>query len=178
MDSSSYDGLSALGAPLTLQEYTRLANGPLGDALTFLSEHLVGRHAAASARTTIFLSAPSSFPASHLSLNINATARTMPRRNRSSSSPPRRVRAQTRPSRASAQPRRRLRCTRTSLRRCRRKCRLLVLFHFISILCGVADFSIRSGAPRSPATHARRQETPTSPPQRPRGETHLADAAD
>ncbi|KAF8201162.1 hypothetical protein K438DRAFT_1965684 [Mycena galopus ATCC 62051] len=55
MASSSYAALSALGAPLTLDEYTRLFNGPLADVLTFLSEHLVGRHAAASARTTLFL---------------------------------------------------------------------------------------------------------------------------
>ncbi|KAJ7217400.1 hypothetical protein B0H12DRAFT_1153789 [Mycena haematopus] len=55
MASTSYAALSALGAPLTLEEYTRLFNGPLADVLTFLSEHLVGRHAAASARTTLFL---------------------------------------------------------------------------------------------------------------------------
>jgi hypothetical protein len=55
MASVSYTALSALGAPLTLEEYTRLFNGPLADILTFLSEHLVGRQAAASARTTLFL---------------------------------------------------------------------------------------------------------------------------
>ncbi|KAF7369077.1 hypothetical protein MVEN_00234600 [Mycena venus] len=55
MTSSSYTALSALGAPITLEEYTRLCNGPLADVLTFLSEHLIGRHAAASARTTLFL---------------------------------------------------------------------------------------------------------------------------
>ncbi|KAJ7678164.1 hypothetical protein DFH06DRAFT_1291448 [Mycena polygramma] len=52
--SSPYASLSALGAPLTLDEYTRLAIGPLADVLVFLSEHLVGRHAAATARTTLF----------------------------------------------------------------------------------------------------------------------------
>ncbi|KAJ6448372.1 hypothetical protein C8R47DRAFT_1330119 [Mycena vitilis] len=52
--SSPYAALSALGAPLTLEEYTRLSNGPLADVLVFLSEHLVGRHAAATARTTLF----------------------------------------------------------------------------------------------------------------------------
>ncbi|KAF7377641.1 hypothetical protein MSAN_00186900 [Mycena sanguinolenta] len=55
MASSSYATLSALGAPVTLEEYTRLFNGPLADVLTFLSEHLVGRQAAASTRTTLFL---------------------------------------------------------------------------------------------------------------------------
>ncbi|KAJ6466880.1 hypothetical protein C8R45DRAFT_1020396 [Mycena sanguinolenta] len=55
MASSSYAALSALGAPINLEEYTRLANGPLADVLMFLSEHLVGRQAAASARTTLFL---------------------------------------------------------------------------------------------------------------------------
>ncbi|KAJ6551407.1 hypothetical protein B0H19DRAFT_1264052 [Mycena capillaripes] len=52
---SSYTTLAALGAPLTPEEYTRLANGPLAEILTFLSEHLVGRHAAATARHTLFL---------------------------------------------------------------------------------------------------------------------------
>ncbi|KAJ7768284.1 hypothetical protein B0H16DRAFT_1882191 [Mycena metata] len=53
--ASSYEALSALGAPISLEEYTRLSTGVLGDALSFLSEHIVGRHAAATARKTVFL---------------------------------------------------------------------------------------------------------------------------
>lgn len=55
---SSYAALAALGAPVTQEEYTRLSKGSLADILTFLSEHLVGRHAAATARHTLFLSVP------------------------------------------------------------------------------------------------------------------------
>ncbi|KAJ7489367.1 hypothetical protein FB451DRAFT_1224690 [Mycena latifolia] len=53
--ASAYYSLSSLGAPVTLEEFTRLYNGPLADALQFLSEHVVGRQEAAAARTTLFL---------------------------------------------------------------------------------------------------------------------------
>ncbi|KAJ7182710.1 hypothetical protein C8R43DRAFT_967802 [Mycena crocata] len=52
---SSYSALSSLGAPVTAEEFTRLCNGPLADALQFLSEHIVGRQNAATARQTLFL---------------------------------------------------------------------------------------------------------------------------
>ncbi|KAJ7100659.1 hypothetical protein B0H15DRAFT_457446 [Mycena belliarum] len=48
-----YSSLSSLGAPVTLEELTRLYNGPLADALQFLSQHVVGRHAASSTRASI-----------------------------------------------------------------------------------------------------------------------------
>ncbi|KAJ7750427.1 hypothetical protein DFH07DRAFT_827738 [Mycena maculata] len=48
--TSSYTSLSSLGAPVTPEEFTRLYNGPLADALEFLGEHIVGRKSAAIAR--------------------------------------------------------------------------------------------------------------------------------
>ncbi|KAJ7088642.1 hypothetical protein C8R44DRAFT_991066 [Mycena epipterygia] len=53
--SSSYSSLSSVGALVTLEEYTRLYNGPLADALQFLSEHVVGRQNATTARNSLFL---------------------------------------------------------------------------------------------------------------------------
>ncbi|KAK7052262.1 hypothetical protein R3P38DRAFT_3255463 [Favolaschia claudopus] len=55
MAESSYAALSALGVPLTLEEYKTIFNGPLAELLTFLSQHLVGRQAAANVRTTLLL---------------------------------------------------------------------------------------------------------------------------
>ncbi|KAJ7705422.1 hypothetical protein B0H17DRAFT_1326225 [Mycena rosella] len=52
---SSYSSLSSLGAPITLEDYTRIYKGPLADALQFLAEHVVGRQAAANARASLFL---------------------------------------------------------------------------------------------------------------------------
>ncbi|KAJ7176666.1 hypothetical protein C8R46DRAFT_1076970 [Mycena filopes] len=52
--ATSYDALAALGAPISLEEYQPLATGALGDALSFLSGHIVGRDAAATARRTLF----------------------------------------------------------------------------------------------------------------------------
>ncbi|KAJ6598466.1 hypothetical protein DFH09DRAFT_58376 [Mycena vulgaris] len=54
--SSSYTALSSLGAPVTVEEFTRLYNGPLADALHFLSEHVIGRQKAASARIILLRS--------------------------------------------------------------------------------------------------------------------------
>jgi hypothetical protein len=48
--------LEALNGPrLTLEELNRLTNGPFGDALAFLSEHLRGRHEIAAARHYLHL---------------------------------------------------------------------------------------------------------------------------
>ncbi|KAK7050477.1 hypothetical protein R3P38DRAFT_2865079 [Favolaschia claudopus] len=55
MAESSYAALSALGAPLTFDEYKTIFNGPLADILTFLSQHVVGRQGAVNARTTLLL---------------------------------------------------------------------------------------------------------------------------
>ncbi|KAJ7472322.1 hypothetical protein B0H11DRAFT_1350846 [Mycena galericulata] len=52
---SSYSSLLSLGAPVTLEEFTRLYQGPLADALGFLGEHIVGRQGAATARNKLFL---------------------------------------------------------------------------------------------------------------------------
>ncbi|KAJ7901598.1 hypothetical protein B0H13DRAFT_2514469 [Mycena leptocephala] len=141
MDSSSYDALSALGAPLTLEEYTRLANGPLGDALAFLSEHLVGRHAAASARTTLFLSAPSSFQVSYLIEYKNDSAHEAQAKSQLKQPATTRSRADKAVARLAA--------AKTSsavhtnqLAELREKMQASGALSFISILCGLADLFI------------------------------------
>ncbi|KAJ6558662.1 hypothetical protein B0H10DRAFT_2120656 [Mycena sp. CBHHK59/15] len=54
--SSDYSSLSLLGAPVTIEEFTRLYHGPLADALHFLSEHIVGRTEVSEKRNTILRS--------------------------------------------------------------------------------------------------------------------------
>lgn len=53
-----FTALSALGAPISNEHFTRLYLGPFADILHFVSERIHGRQEVAKARTRIHLSVP------------------------------------------------------------------------------------------------------------------------